>query len=302
MAIALFTRLPRVLAPAKTGLFDYRMLATIVSRTELIQDPDVLERVDHRLAERALKWVRLSEPKIQARVNAVIAAQNPEAVRIREQIRRDREVGGRPNGDGTAEIWGRIDLAALAAMNVVLDAMAGGVCPGDPRTKEQRRSNAFFAVFRRQAMSCRCEQPDCAAEPVAPPGAGVVPRAKLIVHVIADAARSAGMVSGYGQIDADALDEAGQHATHRDVDPAEVTEEQRRFPSGKLADYIRVRDLTCRFPGCNVPAGNTDIDQTVPYPAGPTHPSNPKCLCRAHVRLAQKHSDDFIDSASGQCV
>ena len=32
MAIALFTRLPRVLATAKTGLFDYRMLAAIVSR------------------------------------------------------------------------------------------------------------------------------------------------------------------------------------------------------------------------------------------------------------------------------
>lgn len=39
MAIALYTRLPRVLATAKSGLVDYRMLAAIVSRTELIQDP-----------------------------------------------------------------------------------------------------------------------------------------------------------------------------------------------------------------------------------------------------------------------
>ncbi len=71
------------------------MLASIVSRTELIVDRGVLERVDDRLAERAPKWARLSEPKIEARINAVIAAQDPEAVRIREQIRHDREVGVR---------------------------------------------------------------------------------------------------------------------------------------------------------------------------------------------------------------
>ncbi|MGA9373493.1 MAG: DUF222 domain-containing protein [Mycobacterium sp.] len=114
MAIALYTRLPRVLNVARSGLLDYRMLAAIVSRTELIQDPDVLERVDDRLAEKTPTWVRLSEPKIEARINAVLAAQDPEAVRIREQIRHDRQVGGCPNGDGHAQIWGNVDVAALA--------------------------------------------------------------------------------------------------------------------------------------------------------------------------------------------
>ncbi|WP_395309326.1 DUF222 domain-containing protein [Mycobacterium sp. AMU20-3851] len=96
MAINLFTRLPRVLKTAKTGLLDYRMLAAIASRTELITDPEVLGRVDERLAEKALTWVRLSEPRIEARINAVIAAQDPETVRIREQIRRDRESAAPP--------------------------------------------------------------------------------------------------------------------------------------------------------------------------------------------------------------
>jgi hypothetical protein len=46
--------------------------------------------------------------------------------------------------------------------------------------------------------------------------------------------------------------------------------------------FIRCRDMTCRFPGCDAPAEHCDIDHTVAYPAGPTHPSNLKSLCRKH--------------------
>lgn len=293
MAIALHTRLPRVLQTAKTGLLDYRMLAAIVSRTELIQDPDVLGRVDERLAEKALTWVRLSEPKIEARINAVIAAQDPDAVRIREQIRADRHVGGQPNGEGTAELWGTIDVAALAAMNAVLDAMADGVCPGDPRTREQRRTDAFFAVFAGHGLACGCEQPDCPAEPVT--ATSGPPSATLLVHIVADTTRHTAVVPGYGHIDPEALATANEYATCRDIDPATVTAEAGRFPSATLADYIRARDLTCRFPGCDVPAWRTDIDHTVPWPAGPTHPSNLKCLCRAHHLLKTFH-DNWTDT------
>ncbi|MBV8927499.1 MAG: DUF222 domain-containing protein [Mycobacteriaceae bacterium] len=56
-------------------------------------------------------------------------------------------------------------------------------------------------------------------------------------------------------------------------------------PSTRLAEFIRCRDLTCRFPGCDRPAEFCDIDHTLPYPIGPTHPSNLKCLCRKHHLL-----------------
>ena len=45
---------------------------------------------------------------------------------------------------------------------------------------------------------------------------------------------------------------------------------------------MRCRDLTCRWPGCNVPIGRCDIDHTVPWPYGVTHPSNTKLFCRIH--------------------
>jgi hypothetical protein len=56
-------------------------------------------------------------------------------------------------------------------------------------------------------------------------------------------------------------------------------------PSTALAEFIRFRDLTCRFPGCDAPADVCDVDHTVPFPLGPTHPSNLKLLCRYHHLL-----------------
>jgi hypothetical protein len=56
-------------------------------------------------------------------------------------------------------------------------------------------------------------------------------------------------------------------------------------PSAALAEFVRLRDVTCRFPGCDQPAAVCDIDHTVPFPFGPTHPSNCKLLCRYHHLL-----------------
>ncbi len=57
-------------------------------------------------------------------------------------------------------------------------------------------------------------------------------------------------------------------------------------PSAAMDRFVRARDLTCRMPGCDRPAMHADIDHTVPYPYGPTHPSNTKCYCRIHYRLS----------------
>ncbi|WP_204250258.1 HNH endonuclease signature motif containing protein [Mycolicibacterium goodii] len=83
-----------------------------------------------------------------------------------------------------------------------------------------------------------------------------------------------------------ALAEIINNATIRPlIHPGDTPPENRYTPSRALADYVRCRDLTCRFPGCDKPADRCDIDHTVPYPAGPTHASNLKCLCRFHHLL-----------------
>ena len=82
-----------------------------------------------------------------------------------------------------------------------------------------------------------------------------------------------------------------ERATVREIrHPGDAPPEPRYTPSRAVADFVRCRDLTCRFPGCDRPADVCDLDHTVPYPVGPTHASNLKCLCRfhrVHKRLRQ---------------
>ncbi|MGE2737596.1 DUF222 domain-containing protein, partial [Mycolicibacterium vaccae] len=69
------------------------------------------------------------------------------------------------------------------------------------------------------------------------------------------------------------------------VHPGDSPAEPRYLPSRALAEFIRCRDLTCRFPHCGIASTAADIDHTVPYPLGPTHASNLKTLCRFHHLL-----------------
>ena len=74
-------------------------------------------------------------------------------------------------------------------------------------------------------------------------------------------------------------------AIKRIFHPGQAPPEPRYTPSARLADFVRCRDLSCRFPGCNEPATNCDVDHTIAHPVGPTQASNLKCLCRFHHLL-----------------
>jgi hypothetical protein len=65
-------------------------------------------------------------------------------------------------------------------------------------------------------------------------------------------------------------------------------------PTAAQDIWVRMRDMTCRAPGCDRPATAADIDHSVPWPAGPTHPSNTKCYCRLH-HLAKTFWPGFGD-------
>jgi hypothetical protein len=50
--------------------------------------------------------------------------------------------------------------------------------------------------------------------------------------------------------------------------------------------FLKLRDRTCRHPGCSQPAGRTDADHVVSYDCGGrTGCENLCCLCRTHHRL-----------------
>ena len=100
------------------------------------------------------------------------------------------------------------------------------------------------------------------------------------------AATPPGVIMGGPLLPGPVVARAGLHATIVPiVHPGNAPPEPRYTPSRALADFVRSRDLTCRFPHCNVPANRCDLDHTIPYPHGPTCASNLKSLCRFHHLL-----------------
>ena len=70
------------------------------------------------------------------------------------------------------------------------------------------------------------------------------------------------------------------------IHPGDAPPEPGYIPSKALADFVRARDLTCRWPGCDVPAVNCQLDHTIPHAqGGPTHAGNLKCYCPTHHLL-----------------
>ncbi|SRX78967.1 hypothetical protein MPP7335_00700 [Mycolicibacterium parafortuitum] len=134
----------------------------------------------------------------------------------------------------------------------------------------------------------------------APPGPGPVSvlGRQVVLNVVAAADTVAGhsdapgYLAGYGIIDAQLVRELAREATRRLVEAPPFDERQALTyrPSAALARFIRARDLTCRFPGCDVAATRCDVDHTIPFdhenPAagGQTVPWNLACYCRQHHR------------------
>ncbi len=109
---------------------------------------------------------------------------------------------------------------------------------------------------------------------------------------------SAGYIPGGPIIPAALLaDLIARGATIDHLKPPAVDPQKSYRPTPSLVTWMRHRDLICRAPGCDRPASTADIDHTVPWPYGPTHPSNTKSYCRKH-HLVKTFWPGFTDRQS----
>lgn len=283
-ARAMRERLPRVGGVFKAGDIDFRMFATVVYRTDLITDPEVLAAVDARLAANVARWPSMTPARLAAQVDKVVARADADAVRRRRERAQDRDIWIGDMGDGLARIEGSLVAPDAHLLDRRLNALAATVCEHDPRTREQRRADALGALAGgADRLGCRCGRRDCAA--------GKRRAAPVVIHVIAERGSldGTGSVPGYelgaeGLIPPELIAELAASATLAPLmHPGDAQPEPGYVPSKALADFVRCRDLTCRWPGCDQPAVNCDLDHTIPYTeGGPTHASNLKCYCRTH--------------------
>ena len=284
-ARAMRERLPQVAGVFCAGDIDLEAFSTIVFRTDLIEDPEVLAAVDGKIAARVTRWPSLSRGRLSQKIDKIVVNADADALRRRTQARADREVWIGGESDGLSQIEGRLRSTDAQAVDARLTALAATVCPNDPRTTAQRRADALGALAANATrLACECGRPDCTA-------AGRKPSSPVVIHVIAEQAtltgrsESPGCVLGAEDlITPEVLAELALTAKQVPlVHPGYAAPEPHYHPSPALADFVRARDLTCRWPGCDVPATHCDVDHTTPYASGgPTHAGNLKCYCRTH--------------------
>lgn len=303
IAQALRERLPQVAALFERGGISARIVSTITWRTMLVEDSEALTLIDTALAKSASRLGPLSERRLDAAIDALVDRFDPLAVRKAQMTAhsRDFHIGDIDDPAGTTSVWGRLLATDAAALKRRLTEMTQGVCDDDPRSMAERRADAVGALGANQdRLGCACGSPTCAA-------AGTQ-MSNVVIHVVADQAaidnaaipsengarvasprsnvenpkkRGAAVLLGHGALPTSLLPWLIRRgAKVRPIKTPASDAEARYQPSAALAEFVRMRDMYCRAPGCDVPADLCDIDHTIPWPLGPTHPSNLKCLCR----------------------
>ena len=287
-ARAMAERLSKTAEVFSAGDIDYRTFSTIVSRTDLIVDADALARVDALVAANVARWPSLTRGRLSAKVDTIVARVDADAVRQRKKRQVEREIWIGADADGISQITGSLFTTDAHALDQRLSALAATVCEHDPRTKDARRADAMGALAARaDRLGCRCGRTDCAAgtRPAASP---------VVIHVIAaqdslngTSTAPACEISADGLITPELLTELAKSAKLVPlIHPGYAAPEPGYTPSKALADFVRARDLTCRWPGCDMPAVNCQLDHTIPHAdGGPTHAGNLKCYCPTHHLL-----------------
>jgi len=285
-------RLPHVAAVLAMGDTDWRTVQMIISRTEFVSD-SVIRAIDQRLAERITKWQCWSRKRIINAVDAAVRKLDPDAIRERKRREDKRHVDVIALGDGTAKVDCVVAADAGLAFDKRVTEVASGVCRNDPRTRNQRRADAIKAIAEQRRLLCQCNNSSCPNK--VDEG---VSATRFVVNIIAGAETvlrggdEPGYIEGYGVIDAAQLRSLAENATTRFIDePTPSDAEALRYqPTAAVERWVRMRDMTCRFPGCDRAAVICDVDHTVPFNhadprnGGRTVPWNLKCLCREHHR------------------
>lgn len=282
MAVSLKERLPRVAEAFSRGDIDFRMAKAALTATDNVEDEFIAD-LDEALAPRLAKWMRLSDKVLKDRLDQWVAKFDPAGVRVPPIAKDNRYLDIEPHVPGMAFVNGVLSAEDAAALKQRLETLAATVCANDPRTHNQLMADAGGALGRWEtSLVCQCGSDDC------PSTALRDSASQVVIHILAEQAtvdgrsNDPGYLSGMGILPAEEVRKAAHTAKIRPVHQPEAEPEKGYRPSARLSDYLRWRDLTCRFPGCDAPVEQCDIDHTTPWPFGVTHASGTKHYCRTH--------------------
>lgn len=344
LAIALTERFPAMISAMESGWLDERTANMLAQHMRTV-DSSVLFAAQRAVLDWLLDAIiagkRPGRDAILAQTDRIIHGLDPAGVLARrKEALRERHVRIRRRPDGMSDLTAHLPAAEASTISSVLDSAARealsrqnadrmntvrdgrtssedaqegeGVLLGE-RTHGERRADALVDALLGSAADTDAaaggesnSEGDPVSRPVIRPTITVLaplgPDGEPEVHFPR---------SGPASIDtliALLSRSVGAGITLPDPAPgaADTARGKRRYRiSADLARRIRLRDGTCRHPGCSEPAENCDIDHARPFDhsdplrGGQTTEANLMCLCRRHHRFKTFHDWRYELSLDG---
>ncbi|MEC5152667.1 hypothetical protein RCH23_000027 [Cryobacterium sp. CAN_C3] len=253
---ALAEDLPGTRAALEAGEISYRHAQVLIGQACSVP-AEALAAFEQALLPAART---LTAAKLKHKARVLRERLHPESItarRVKSFSERTSYIQAEPDGMATLTVTTSADVvhAIFARAN---DAALSLLGPGEPRTLTQVRTDVMS---------------DLLVDGVTPSGIGKGIRATVQITVpvmtLLGPSEEPGYLEGYGPIDPDTARDLASRApsfTRILVHPEtgvvlSVGRERYKVPKA-LRRFLRLRDETCRFAGCNQPARTADLDHT----------------------------------------
>jgi Domain of unknown function (DUF222) len=274
---ALMHELPATRNALRSGEVSYRHAQVLVDHATFV--PESGRAAFEAAALPPAK--RLTVSKFDRKARIVREQTHPETIATRHEASvADRAVDFQPARDGMAWLSAYLPAPeALGIYNRVTDIAMSLQGSGESRTLTQLRADAFAGLMTESSSLL--------------PAAHAI-RARVLVTVpvltLMGVSEEPASLEGYGPIDAETARRLAAKApsftrilTHPETGAVLSVGRTRYSVPEDLKTWLRVRDETCRFPGCHRSARQSDLDHTVDWQfGGETRHDNLAHLCRSH--------------------
>lgn len=262
---------PALLSALHEGLLDVsrvKMIATLLEGDLQCWEPEAIDYGQTHTAYELRRWILRHLPETDEKARK--AAMDKRCIEVS------------PDSHGMSHLYGYLPSQIAEEFFTALDALARQDSVDDGRTLDQRRADAVQSLLDARTQvhtQVSVVLPAASAIPGTINGSPIPHDTATRLAAASDQPWRVWLADNSGRI-VHAVDSAGY-----------------RIPA-VVARTVRARDQHCRFPGCQVPAARCDLDHTIAWPLGPTHPDNLHCLCRKHHRI--KHETGWSVTCPGE--
>ncbi len=282
LALSLKRRLPPVWNALLKGSIDQRRARVIADNLSHLDEATARSVADTVIEDAA----GLTTGQLAARLRRLCIQANPDTAQQRyDQAVDQRRVVLEAGPDGTATLSG-IDLSAdkAVAAAVHIDTLAKALNrEGDARPIDQLRADVFLDLITGEATSSS--------------GRGGVVELTVDLNTLTELSESPGELAGYGPVIADIARQVAQAQvdgewrftiTNPETGQPIHDGTTRRRPTTSQRRTVTARDRRCVFPGCRMPATQSDLDhrrEWARHHRTSTRELAP--LCRHHHHIAR---------------